>query len=360
MDQHSNLIHIIKEILNSENSIIFHTKSIEDNIIKAKGKNFYINNGDYLAFAKAIQFLLDSSFLKPVSPKLTNRLNPELPIRIRKVKKTENKKKLAEQLQNLMKTIHPAISLGHYKNNLHEIDIDLPLILKICSFLNENKNYIEISMNERSFQIFNDEKFLASYEGEALLKKINLNFSRLFCYKTYEPFFYYFSKNYYSYCNFKEYNAIIIENKDTFFSLKKLMMNGKYFLNNIPYDILIYGEGKKIEKSISFIHELNLENIQFSYFGDLDPEGISILYRLLQNNKYNISPNIILYKELIFRFQQKARIINKQQQKENIHLEFFYKYFDIEFQIKVINMFKNNLYLPQEALSKDILEELFQ
>ncbi|MCL0063142.1 DUF2220 domain-containing protein [Peptococcaceae bacterium] len=80
---------------------------------------------------------------------------------------------------------------------------------------------------------------------------------------------------------------LIVENKDTFFSLKALFQEGINRWNGKSFSMLIYGEGRKILygegrkilKSISFFEEIEEYkglSTSFYYFGDLDAEGISI------------------------------------------------------------------------------------
>jgi len=74
-------------------------------------------------------------------------------------------------------------------------------------------------------------------------------------------------------------SVIIIENKDTFYSIKDLMKDDIRIWNGIELSLVIYGEGRKIKKSFNFFYDLEKtkgEKANICYFGDLDPEGISM------------------------------------------------------------------------------------
>ncbi|MCL0101390.1 DUF2220 domain-containing protein [Peptococcaceae bacterium] len=89
---------------------------------------------------------------------------------------------------------------------------------------------------------------------------------------------------------------LIVENKDTFFSLKALFQEGINRWNGKSFSMLIYGEGRKILKSISFFEEIEEYkglSTSFYYFGDLDAEGISIWYELTEQRE--VVPFVYFY-----------------------------------------------------------------
>lgn len=60
------------------------------------------------------------------------------------------------------------------------------------NFLEENPNLDrlqQITANERSFQVFRDEKWLLSKHGKDFLQRIGFALDDLRCYLTFEPFF---------------------------------------------------------------------------------------------------------------------------------------------------------------------------
>lgn len=177
--------------------------------------------------------------------------------------------------------------------------------------------------------VFNNEKFLDS-KGATLLKRLGFSIKDLNCYKTLEAFFYILFKP-------KErLNVLIIENKDTFYSvLKYLERKPEKDLFGINIDMLIYGEAKKIINSFSFINEVAMDMTieKVYYFGDLDFEGIGIFnFMASKYGKDLVVPHVNLYKELLV--WAKNPPFMRTNQKE-IYLDPFLMYFDEESKTKI-------------------------
>lgn len=173
--------------------------------------------------------------------------------------------------------------------------------IKLLNYLNNPKPQIKVSVNERSFKIFGNEKFLTSNVGIKLLHKYKVNDFVLNVYRTPEPFMYYL----YPYNNSKD--ALIIENKDTWFTIRKILMEyGEVF--GISFKAIIYGEGRKIQKSFLYMKEPDTKELQeiqnFYYFGDIDSSGIDIFYKL----KKRYYPEF-----LIFPFEEGYKYLMKHQ-----------------------------------------------
>ncbi|MHB1652942.1 MAG: Wadjet anti-phage system protein JetD domain-containing protein [Desulfitobacteriaceae bacterium] len=203
------------------------------------------------------------------------------------------------------------------------------------------------ALNERSFQIFRDEKFLASDEGRSFLQRIALTEEVLGTYRTTEPFFYVdyrYSIDFLA--NDLEFtlpanadmskertlNALVIENKDTFFSLKKCWNAGQPILGGIPFQIPIYGEGRKIVGSFPFIHEVpgtKTTSWRYYYFGDLDPEGLDIYGTLAAHfPNYEITPCTYVYEKLLDVYGSQAPYGRGKKQRLNpVHLAHFLSFF---------------------------------
>ena len=76
-------------------------------------------------------------------------------------------------------------------------------------------------------------------------------------------------------------NLLLLENKDTFYSMRRHLLEGKDTILGMKIGTLIYGAGKGILKSFqdfSICAEPYMQNRQnqIYYFGDLDYEGIGI------------------------------------------------------------------------------------
>lgn len=150
------------------------------------------------------------------------------------------------------------------------------IIDKVKVFLQSSDRNTPLSINERSLQIFGNEKFLASPECKKILNKYKVPFHLLNAYETPEPFIYYLNRS-----NSKD--VLIIENKDTWYSMRKVMIE-EGLLCGFNFKALIYGEGRKIQSSFAYVNSDDMRELedvnQFYYFGDIDSSGIDILYKL--------------------------------------------------------------------------------
>lgn len=177
-----------------------------------------------------------------------------------------------------IKALNAALSISYYINRPEEYKKHRAIILQLNQLMTFSKEKLhrQISINERSLQIWGKEKLLRDSSIATILKNLGITFKMLNVYNTPEPFFYYLH-------NETIPSILIIENKDTWFSIRKyLKETGKRVLG-LSIGLLIYGEGKKIESSIEFLEEDELsffKDATIYYWGDLDFEGIDIYLRL--------------------------------------------------------------------------------
>ena len=160
-----------------------------------------------------------------------------------------------------------------------------------------------LTSNELSFKLFNDEKFFENPKskinlGLEILLNIKMNYEDFNSYRTQEPFFYFVKAIFFQ----KDSREIlIIENKDTYSTLKskKICMG---------YDMIIYGEGKKIISSFDLAVEYGINhNDSINYFGDIDSEGF-LIYKLFKEKfvNYNIKICCPFYSILLDSFNIEA------------------------------------------------------
>lgn len=166
---------------------------------------------------------------------------------------------------------------------------------QLMNFFKNGRPSTPLSINERSLQIFGNEKFLASPDCKKILNQYGLSMGLFNVYSTPEPFIYYTKHN-----NSK--NALIVENKDTWYTMRKILMDtGK--ICGYEFKALIYGEGRKIQSSFEYMEADDTKDIHdietFYYFGDIDSSGLDILYKLIHTYPtYNIIPFEVGYKYL--------------------------------------------------------------
>ena len=303
--------------------------------------------GGYLGFAAAMEKLCLQQIISPVKASGKNGRNPGLYNSYRRVEHKLDQTALDELL-----TFHPDLSIDYYRTRPAGFMDDFPYLSALNKFLFSGSDLtIPYSLNERSFQIFRDEKFLASTAGRAFLQHIGFDFSRLNCYQTFEPFFY--SQYLRQEDNFA--NLLIVENKDTFFSLKKCFSEERRQIGGISFNFLLYGEGRKIVTSFGFYREvqgLHGKTPRAYYFGDLDPEGIDIFGQLQENfPEIKIEPFTYLYQALLERHPEwpKARHQNQKLKPERLGL--FLSNFPPDQAAQIQSRLEDKLYLPQEGLN---------
>ncbi|WP_347940331.1 Wadjet anti-phage system protein JetD domain-containing protein [Peribacillus simplex] len=304
----------------------------------------------YREMANAIIELAETGIITPVKSSKKYAMDDRIFNRYKKVKKEEldNDRYKSE----ILTAYHHKMSMSYYLKNINQYKKDKELIKIISKFLNfESGGEPFLSVNERSYQLFGDEKLLFSNKGNKILSNIGIKYTDLCCYLTYEPFFYY------GFIQDEKEAILIVENKDTFFSFKKLFMEGIYSWNGISFSMLIYGEGNKVTKSIDYLEELQIpKNTHIYYFGDFDPVGISIFYRLKTSNPRGVHLMAPFYRE-IWKHRKDSKV-NKDQEWNDSAIECFSSYFTGEEQIHYIQYLKGNKYIPQEALNIELLRGL--
>lgn len=321
-------------------------------------KSFY-NIKEYEDLNKMICFLIEESIISPVKASKTNGMKPALYNKYFIIKEKED---LSEFRNEINYVLNPLINTAYYIKNMDKYKNDRHYILKLSRFLDKNINRLEksISKNERSFQIWQEEKFLTEGKGERILRNLGFDLSFLNIYETSEPLSYYsLNKN-------EPQNILIIENKDTFYTLRKYLIdnnNNSILGQNIS--TVIYGSGKKIYRSFNDFKQcaepyfFNKEN-NFYYFGDLDYEGIIIYEGLYEAFKENIE--IKLFNEAYI-FMIDKYIYNsftlpdtKEQQNKNIKDIFLYN-FNEEYKSRIISILSQGKYIPQEIINISDLEK---
>lgn len=305
-------------------------------------------------FYKAIERLVKEGAISPVGKKAGyDGLHQKY--RIEKPVKTKNINVLAE----IIKIIPVTASSDYYVKNEHDFENDKEIIGTISRFLNQKKGEV-ITVNERAYELFGDEKFFKGADrsrGETVLKRLGLNYSDMGCTETLEPFFS-FQKEGFS--NRRGRQIYIIENKDTFWSFKRAVLDKSTRINA---DMVVYGEGRKILSSFRFMveHGVDRQNDEIFYFGDLDPEGVNIFCELVAGYPdYNIVPFIEGY-SIIFGIGTTKGLMKtpKRQSIKPDCIETFLAAFKPAQVSEIRKCLQGGLYVPQEALSLTKMNELF-
>lgn len=304
----------------------------------------------YDDFAAAVFALMDEGYLHAV--KSHNKNWKELPNAFR-IQKGKVKQSLIDSIQKLQFNVHPAIQLRAYFSTSEKKWVeDKPWIMKIDEYLKKNElPNVATNSSERSYELVKDEKWIDEKGGEALLETIHL-FDKLKIIKTPDPLM--FSLNLHRLTSTqKVHKHLIVENKATYFGLMDL-------LSSTSCTTLIYGSGWKIASSLSQLaQQLGLTKDEYKheiyYFGDLDYEGISIYYFLYE--KYHVTLATEFYQALI----KKPFYKGKENQTSNEEaIQYFLQHFEKEEKEKIVSLFQEKGYYPQEALATNELQNIWR
>ncbi|HEX3076327.1 MAG TPA: Wadjet anti-phage system protein JetD domain-containing protein [Lachnospiraceae bacterium] len=224
-------------------------------------------------------------------------------------------------------------------------------ILRISNYF-DHPGSVPLAVNERSLLVFGDEKMML--KELTLLGKLGLAIQDFNVYETPEPFFYYHNPDIVS------DRILILENKDTWYTMRGLVMEGQPILDEL-YDTVIYGEGRKIEKCLSTIMTKQAQGIwtegkQIFYFGDIDTTGLSILSNLIRNYpELHIQPFEKGYRFLI-RHIDKAH--SKDKREANVSIDEVVNLFPFLSegeQATIVDICNTTRILPQEILNNERL-----
>ena len=294
--------------------------------------------------------LVDDGIIKPIKASKTNGKRPTLYNRYSVQLQEKDDGKYTNELKYKLDL---KISPEYYIKNPSEYVKDRDMVLYLDRYLrDQNYNKEALSINERSFQIWGREKYLQKEGGVSLLKKVGLNIGDLNIYETEVPLAYY--------TNTKQtpQNILIVENKDTFYSMRKYLIKGNTKICGVDIGTLIYGAGKQVIKGYKSFIELGepyiRENNTILYFGDLDYEGISIYESLLKSSEYSEEIKIFAngYKNMI----DKSRVIkvglpDTKENQHKIDIKHFLSNFDEEYCKQIEEILESRKYIPQEILN---------
>lgn len=288
--------------------------------------------------------------LVPIKNSGLNGKRPALYQRYRKVKQKKDMNPLIARADRL---IEPPLSAAFYKKHPAQFSKDESMILDLQRWLSIQENTPEeVSCNERSFEIFGQEKVLARH-GERLCRNLGLDSKRLAYYQTYEPLAIYSR-------NDQPGPLLIVENLDPFISIRRLLITQ---LSILGFDLqsVAYGGGYRIESyfmdlllfgSPALLHSID----PVYYWGDLDYEGIRIFESFAAKfPEIRIIPWLPGYKAMLeakrkFDIEERAMPRYKEKQEPTTG-EYFFSFFDPEFANTVRDLWNKGQYIPQEILN---------
>ena len=308
---------------------------------------------DYKAQYQYVLQCLNSGALKPVKASGTNGKRPAL-YREYWVVEQENTSRTEALTEELEYRLHPAISREYYRKHPDGYAKDRRWVLLLSNFLRDHKESLKepVSCNERSFEIWQREKFLTKEQGKKILSRCGFSMEDLNIYETAEPFSYYVNSRK------VPQNLLILENKDTFYSMRKALLAGKTNLLGVEIGTLIYGAGKGIWGSFQEFDScaepyMKDKGNTLLYFGDLDYEGIYIYEKLTEifAEQGEIRPFTEAYRQMLLK-SRVLPLLPEMKEGQNSHISGqFFKYFSQEDISEMETILNAGQYIPQEILN---------
>lgn len=295
--------------------------------------------------------LLESGRIRPLKASGKNGKKPAL---YREYWLSKTQKDEQELLEELRYGLVPSISIDYYLSHPESYREERQWVNRLSDYFRNEKEKLlrEASVNERSFEIWNREKFLTKEQGKKILKHCGIEPEKLNMYRTAEPL------AYYSHTRETPQKLLILENKDTFYSMRRHLLEGKDTILGVRIGTLIYGAGKGILRSFEDFDlcvepYMKDEGNTVLYFGDLDYEGIGIYERLagLCREQRKILPFTPAYTAMLRKAERVKELPDtKEQQNRNIQQEFF-SCFRKEQRERMLEILKSGKYIPQEILN---------
>lgn len=314
---------------------------------------------DYNEHYKIMGELQAEGLISPVASSGLNGMNPPL---YKRYSINRQEKSPANYMAEI-RLLSSFFNIEGYIDNPQKYAEHRPWVQILNTFIKSNSQAlsVQLSINERSFQIFGKEKALK--EDKNLRAVLNFNLAirnSLNFYMTPEPFFIHRITEIHG-----DINVLIIENKDTWYTLKSIMKPEMNNMFGICVDILLYGEGKKVSRRLDSLTEFDTSFFRdnkatYYYFGDLDYEGIGIF-----NDLRDINPelNIKLFSGLYSWMLEEAATLLKSterkfelpgaKEKQNRRcMEMFLEEFTAKERILINNILEEGRYIPQEILNR--------
>ena len=297
--------------------------------------------------------LLEDGRIAPVKTAASNGRRPALPVSF--WLREEIADTVAEE-EELKYHTSLRIATDYYLHNIDAYRQERLWVRQLNDFLERMPEALaeQISVNERSFQIWGREKFLRNEQGKKLLKHCGLTVEDLNVYDTTEPLAYYSAS--------KEIpqGILVIENKDTYYTFRNYLMRGGREILGSSISTVVYGAGKGIYRSIADL-DFCIEDYMkcpentYLYFGDLDYEGLGIYEHLAESlsGRFVIRPFVAAYECMLEKAMQYGeRLLPETKEKQNRNLSGrFLGAFPAETAANIRKLLESGQYIPQEIIT---------
>ena len=313
---------------------------------------------EYNSFYTMVNDLVDLGMLTPCG-KATNSRPNKLYLKYRIVK--PEKERLTDEELIWITNLNPSLNLEYYKKNVSEFRNHRQYIDIINNYINSaiKDDCIDyISVNERSYELFLNEKFLKGADknnpisGLTILKNLKLNLTDIYCYDNYEPLLIFTMPGFFSKTS---RNILIIENLDTYWTINRILLDYKSVFGT-EVDMLIYGQGNAIVGRFDNYDKYHISaDDNILYFGDIDNHGFYI-FNEFKNKFNNLNINLATewYEHLLRCVEsnkvKKVRTLN-QKRVDNDTLKSYMNEFGDTNLLRVLNILNNDCYIPQEGVN---------
>lgn len=322
---------------------------------------------DYDLFHTDVERLVERGVLIPVKSSKRNGRLPPLFNKYRIIKPADDNTGYLESVRRL----NPALNISGYLQRPNLYKKHLEILEGISRYLWFNQELLNMIMSrkERSFSVWGREKLLD--EQRALVNEVlrfnGLNADFLNYYDTPEPFFEY------QHGHSERMNVLVIENKDTWFTFRKLMQEtGQNIIEGTAINVLLYGEGNKITKrgaledySATMLggyrtqSGVRREAPRFLYFGDLDWEGIRLFFRTREANpSLELKPFASLYRRMLELAETIELPKSLDQRGVSGPLPEFLSLLGLPEKERLGNLLAEGKYIPQEIINYQVAAKL--
>lgn len=323
----------------------------------------------YDIFYDVMKGLVAEGYLKKHSKDTNSRGYKSLYKQYKLLNVEVEKNTLSEEDKIFLHSLNRNIDVNIYFKNEDKLEQDREKLIILSDFLdNVCSDTPYISINERSYELFGYEKELTGYKEKdlngkrkyiGLLSRVKVSLDSLHCFEKSSPLTHSTGSEFHKK---KSRKILIIENQDTYDSFVRVLYGTKLCSH---LDMVIYGKGNAITGDLKNHTNYTIsENDVLYYFGDIDPEGISIYKRLkkiYKNLNFKLEKN--LYKLAINIASEKGiRDINNQNQRfpEDDEIDDLLSDLDVDVAKKFKEIIMSGKYVPQEAVNYNILVNLIE
>lgn len=315
----------------------------------------YVDAGGLTKFAAGIEQLVAEGFLTPLAISKqykTTRLNSAYWLC-----ETASSLTSWSEVDMLRVLDSRLLKLDYYKNHPEEqSELIWSYVERVYNFLRTANDRMYVTREERSLELFDQEKWLSEDEGNQFLSRIGVTLDSLKAIIVRELF-----ESYIQTQGLVRY-ILISENHSFYDSAKRLVQQGKPVCGITP-DMLIYGEGWKIVSSLLYLQELKVDTSQAEilYVGDMDKTGWDIYGNLkLKYAGLNLHLALPVYIQMIGHARNSYTYPKEQQPCPPLHLEIVTQEFAKEPELLacLMQLLAENRRIPQEVLNYEVMARL--